>query len=243
MNTMKLILNIVLISIPFILAVLTIIISNSKRYKNKLSKNFVNLFVILNCILFLAGIGNTILQQRQAAEDAKQIEAHWQLGELTPNSTNITYPGISVGGTIQSHSGLSLTPFINWSDGDPIYLWIDNGQVKMSLTLRDSSGAIIGLLDADHISFLKDTKYDLNYDSNGLEIVDNNGAIILQVNIRDGVATLYGILYDKDGGAAVFGTDSWQFNPPGTKPTLSLESIKPIFKHPGYLYFRERITQ
>jgi len=160
-----------------------------------------------------------------------------------PHSTNIAYPGISVGGTIQSHSGPSLTPFINWSNGDPIYLWIDNGQVKMSLTLRDSSGAIIGLLDADNISFLKDTKYDLNYDSNGLEIVDNNGAIILQVNIRDGVATLYGILYDKDGGSAVFGTDSWQFNPPGTKPTLSIASIKPIFKHPGYQYFRERVVQ
>ena len=240
---MKFILNILLITIPVMLAVLAFIFSNLKRDKNKSSKKYLTTFIILNFILLLSGIGNVILQERQTSEDAKQIGANWQIGELTPNSTNITYPGISVGGTVQSHSGSSLTPFINWNDGDPIYLWIDNGQVKISLTLRDASGDIIALLDADHISFIKDSKYDLNYDSNGLEIVDNNSSIILQVNIRDGVATLYGTLYDKAGGIAVVGTDSWQFNPPGTKPTLSIASIKPIFKHPGYQYFRERVIQ
>jgi len=83
---MKFILNILLITIPIVLAVLAIIYSNSKHTKNKLPKKYFTIFIILNCILLLSGIGNTILQQRQTSEDAKQIEANWQIGELTPNS-------------------------------------------------------------------------------------------------------------------------------------------------------------
>jgi len=83
---MKFILNILLITIPVMLAVLAFIFSNLKRDKNKSSKKYLTTFIILNFILLLSGIGNVILQERQTSEDAKQIGANWQIGELTPNS-------------------------------------------------------------------------------------------------------------------------------------------------------------
>ena len=79
--------------------------------------------------------------------------------------------------------------------------------------------------------------YDCNYDNTSLEVIHND-QVILQVEMKNGAALIRGVFYNVDGASTVFSQNTIQFNQPGTVPTIHFE---PIFRHPGYKYFGERV--
>ncbi|MFC1596279.1 hypothetical protein ACFL4D_03260 [Candidatus Margulisiibacteriota bacterium] len=95
-----------------------------------------------------------------------------------PNGSFIQdkFPGILVGG-VPVFEGLDV--------------YIEDGEVKLSATIRDSSGNILAQIKANEWLVNPNRILDRNFDDKGVEVINEKGEVILQANYR-GYRTIQG---------------------------------------------------
>ncbi len=148
--------------------------------------------------------------------------------------------------------------FKRQDDGSSIFdgldIWIDSNELKVSALIRDKSGGIITKLEANEWQVNPNKIFDRNFDDKGVEVINNEGDVILQVDVKG---------YEKlpDGSEAVVvkfkgvftHADGWRFILGGYEnTTIFMQTIAPslseqrvlfdkIFKYPSELHPGERL--
>ncbi len=222
----------ILLLIAPTIALITLIIS---RYFQTKVPTY--LFVIMLVLI----VGSAIFSGFSLAKKQNQVETNWSQNTLTPRIVqNIQYPTISLGTSKlqRATSSTNTLPFINLGNGTYIDVWLEDSNLKLSLILRNEKGEQIARIDANRFIVTKDSSYDCNYDSTALEVT-HSGKVMLQVQMKDGVALVQGVFYNIDGACVVLGYNQIQTFPPGTTPTYS---FNPIFRYPSYKYFGGRVS-
>ncbi|MBI4188485.1 MAG: hypothetical protein HY529_04675 [Chloroflexi bacterium] len=137
--------------------------------------------------------------------------------------------------TISTNSGIAFTV----PGFDPINIWFENGQLKLTTILRNSQGQIIARIDANQFRMTaNDIKYDLNFDTEALEIVNPENVVVLQVQLSGNTANVQGVFYSSSGELCIVDEYSVRVNPKDVSV-----NIKPIFKHPGIKYIAQRLSK
>ena len=161
----------------------------------KIAKKLIAFGLVLIVLSFGLSYWNSQIQE-------KEKSARSNTGIISSNLKNITYPCCCVG-TVCSASGPGgIARTLRLGD-DQIYVWIENGQLKVTAKVRDESGKIMGeIINGSFESF---PPYSLksNHDDNGWEVIDPYGRVALQVNLLGPCAQIAGIFYLASGNSVV----------------------------------------
>lgn len=216
-------------------------------------------------LLAILGIGLTLGFSLKSCSDTKQAKNISRTsGKLDSafRDTDVTniliYPGRNTNGGF-----VSSFPDVTHSDSgksvfDGFRIWAEDEHVKMNAVIRDSSGNILARLAGNEWQVNLKHTFDRNYDTNGIEVLDERGDVIMQADVRghetmNGVRHLAvsfcGIFTDSKGGRWVIGEEKWpssknEFllictmvppNMPNYRP-----SIGKLFVYPSELHLGER---
>lgn len=129
--------------------------------------------------------------------------------------------------------------------GIPLDIWIKDGELKVSTTLRDENGDILAVLVANEWK-VSNSIFDKNFDENALEIIDKKGNVVLQLEFDGNYIRLAGIFYKEDGEGIYIGPNKYEkgiliISGLPKNPMGKNISIKNIFKYPAELHPGERI--
>lgn len=223
-------------SIPVLLLILTFIVAvlgliAQRYYKDKLP-NW--LFVVIVAILFVSLIG-AVYQQHQDELAAQYAE---NSGKLTGTieDKNVTYPILKIGTAQFVQQGPQGTPMF-MIGSDPLTVWLENGELKVNLTLRDQNGDVIAKLVANEWQVNPNLIFDRNFDDRALEVINAKGDVVLQL-VFDGTAVQFcGKFYLSDGSQVGIGDNIIEKAPAGTPLKLT---FAPIFKYPSTQYPAQR---
>ncbi|WP_342086444.1 hypothetical protein [Dyadobacter sp. OTU695] len=118
-----------------------------------------------------------------------------------------------------------------------------NGQLFVSFIVRNKRGEIVAEMTENEWELNEKNYYKRNYDKSALEVIDDKGMVIFQIEVLSDRIKMQGKLFTgagrgiafysrKDGGAAIQGIDS-----------ISVDSIliDPMFKYPSSKFFGIRI--
>ena len=169
--------DIVLIILVFITGLLGII---SERYIKKKNKK-ISRTVFLGTILLLTITFCAYLIQAQQQEFNDKYSSN--SGELSGTLTNdnITYPSLSLGTAQFIFEGKKGDPLILVGN-DPITIWIENGELKLSTIIRSSSGEVIAKIEANEWQVNPNQIFDRNFDDHALEVINQNDEVVLQAD-------------------------------------------------------------
>lgn len=213
-------------------------------FKDKISrKKLVSFMIIL--YLATAVVGVIIIFQNE--EDVKYSKYSGQIsGELRDKS--IIYPVVKVGNASFIYSGKTGNPLFVFGE-DPLKVWIEDGQLKISTTIRDETGKIVANIEANEwqVSQNRDLVYDRNFDKKAIEVIDAKGNVILQAQFDGEAVQIAGIFSRGDGWRVAVGpaeavgiTEGGgvfvNIPPNGTPP-----AFKPLFKYPSDEHKGERL--
>jgi hypothetical protein len=226
-------LNYLIVILVFILAIIELI--KERYYKDKIPKWLVALTII---ILFVSAVANIIIE-KQKEEAEKYSKYSGQIsGKL--KDKNIIYPVLKLGGANLTYNGQSGEP-IFLIGNDPIKIWVEDGQLKLSTVIRDSSGKIIAKLDANEWQVNPNLIFDRNFDENAVEVIDEKGKVILQVQFDGEGVQFAGIFYREDGWKVALGPTEGggviEIRPPNENLTISFDRL---FKYPSDVHRGER---
>jgi hypothetical protein len=113
-----------------------------------------------------------------------------------------------------------------------------HGQIKVSAIIRNSLGQVVARIDANQFRLTAGNNgYDFNFDKTGLEVINAENTVVLQVNLRGNVADVNGIFYNTTGDVVIFDQDSMRI-----RPSIINVHIDLIFKHPGIKYIGQRLA-
>jgi hypothetical protein len=176
-------------------------------------------------------------------------------GRLEKESKNIKilmakgqpYPKLEIGdsGAILVYSGPKGSPLFVFADENALTIEMENGDVKVSTTIRDRTGHIVAELTKNEWKVNPHNTWDRNYSKNALEVKDPTGDIVLQVILLDDRIRFQAKLYDSSGRGVgigkVRGPEGWgggiEITGPA-HPNIELK-ISPIFKYPSDLHLGE----
>jgi hypothetical protein len=132
-------------------------------------------------------------------------------------------------------------------------IWFEGDQIKVTCDVRDSLGNIIASMDRNEWLTNKSFLLDRNFNKNSLEVKDNTGQVVFQVQLKGDEVSLMGIFFKADGRYLVISSFR---NPKGTnkgffavlggpyskfKEIKSME-IEPIFRYPSTLHKGELLV-
>jgi hypothetical protein len=122
---------------------------------------------------------------------------------------------------------------------DPVTVWIENGQLKVNLTLRDRSGSIVTKIVGNEWRVNPNLIFDKNFDDTAFEVADVKGDVVLQF-VFDGTSIQFcGKFYFPDGSRVGIGKGVIEKRLPGQQMELT---FAPIFRYPSSQYPGQRIT-
>jgi hypothetical protein len=133
--------------------------------------------------------------------------------------------------------------------------WIENNQVYINTDVVDSTGALIARIIKNEWAINPSKRWDKNFDDNGLEVIDNGGNVVFQIDIIQNKIRLQGMFYNMRGDATIISdmplgptrrktvTQTWMNEgyPFPLSPQIMLKDIKPNFKYPSKLNKGERV--
>jgi len=230
-------LNYVIIILVFILAIIEL--AKDRYFKGKVPSWLIILIIVL--LLFTAVINIYVTKQEEEKEKYSKSSGMIS-GELKNKS--IIYPVIKLGGAKFVWKGQLGEP-IFLIGNDPLKVWIEEDQLKISTMIRGKNGNIIAKLDANEWQVTDDPnlKWDRNFDERGVEIINEKGEVVLQVQFDGESVQFAGIFYREDGWKVALGPSDMdrggviEIKPPNEKITVSFE---PLFKYPSERHHGER---
>jgi hypothetical protein len=213
------------------------------------------ILIILSTLALVLTIWNLQKQDRE-----KLISS--ESGSIS-SSRDITYPCLTIGGSrIEDRKDPESLNIVEFTEGagfggvgfvfgenkrqksdllqnedNKIIVWIDNGQLKVSTTIKDKDGKILARITGnDWDNAQKPLIYDRNFDKRGLEVVDAYCNVVLQVDMNKSCAKVSGVFYVESGKTIVANDKGFHFDVPGVK-------INPIFIYPSENHLGERIKK
>lgn len=133
-----------------------------------------------------------------------------------------------------------------WKSLDENFLELDSedGQLNVSVTVRDNIGEVIAILSRNEWRVNHPAKaMDRNYTKDMLEVIDHRNSVVLQIRLLDDRVQMNGIFYGSNGkGVAVFphprnGAGSFVMLDKENQPDPN--TLKPLFKYPSDLHLGE----
>lgn len=79
--------------------------------------------------------------------------------------------------------------------GDGVYVWLDEGRVVISATVRDRDGEIIAQIEDNHWVVNPSKVSDFNFSDDALEIRNTQGDIVFQVRLKGNEASIAGVFH------------------------------------------------
>jgi hypothetical protein len=161
------------------------------------------------------------------------------------------WPNLELGdsGAVLVYAGPSGSPLFKFGEDTALIVLRENGQVKVSIIIRDQSGKAVAELVKNEWRVNPQNSWDRNFTSDALEVKDSSGDIVLQVRALQDRVQLQAKLYDSTGRGVGFGKI---LGPDGkwgggieltgaANPRLRLR-ISPLFKYPGDRHLGELIA-
>ena len=87
----------------------------------------------------------------------------------------------------------------NYINETPFSMLIENDKLLVSLSMKDKNGNLIFDLKKGEWAINKNIVFSVNYDSSGIEVIDREGNIILQIDLIKNNFKVVGTFYEKDG--------------------------------------------
>lgn len=231
-------LNYIIIILGVILAI--IFLAKDRYFEGKIPSWLFFLIIIL--LLFTAMINVYITKQEEEKEKYSKSSGLIS-GELKNKS--IIYPVINLGGAkFVLTGGSNALPFKHLGKpiiDDPLEVWIENNELKISAVVRDKSGKIMAILEANEWQVNPNNVLDRNFDKNAVEVINEKGEVILQADFNGKEVNFAGIFTRQDGwkvaiGPAPYGEGGmFEFRPPNENIETSFNKIfrYPSEQHPG----------
>ncbi len=148
-------------------------------------------------------------QQRQAAEELKRNAGKLSNGEKGSSARqNKKMPSkLEIGNSTsilrQAQPGHPL--LFNTSGGNVLKIESEDGEMKVSTTLRDSDGSVVAELINNEWQVNHNGSFDRNYTKDALEVRDKSGDVVLQLKLVEDRVQLQGKFYDgREGGLAIY---------------------------------------
>lgn len=208
----------------------------------------------LIAILFLSTLALVItIWDLHVQENEKRASSH--SGTIS-SSCNTIYPCIIFGGNIikGSPDGISVVDLtkgfsmgvrerkigesvIQNDSNNKILIWVDKGQLKASVTIKDRDGKkLAGIIGNEWDTAQKPIIYDRNFDNSGLEVIDAYGQVVFQADLGKPCARVCGVFYNNLG-TIIINNSGVLINPSeNTK-------IDPIFVYPSEKHLGERVRK
>lgn len=222
-------LPVLLLVLAFVVAVISLI---ADRY---FKEGLPNWLIIVIIAILSVSVVVALYQQRQDDLDAQYAATSGKLSGGLENRT-MTYPSIKIGTAQFVQQGPTGTPMF-LIGSDPITVWIENGELKVNLTLRDQSGSIVTKIVANEWQVNPNLIFDKNFDDKSFEVVDVKGDVVLQL-VFDGTSVQFcGKFYLSDGRRVGIGNNIIEIKLHGQQMQLN---FTPVFKYPSSEYPGQR---
>ena len=184
-------------------------------------------FIALATFALIGGafLGGRIDYNREASAAADRF-----FGRLKPAApvagTDSTRPKLKIGGTTLVWDGPKDEPILIMCDGSQIFLKLQNGNVLVTLKVRDDEGNLVAAIEDNVWQTLERSHgiWDRNYNDSALEVIRRDGEVALQVSLFGDTAEILGEWRGKDGcrtGLKINGQ----------------KKIKTMFKYPSQEFF------
>ena len=179
----------------YILIILQLVIATIAVFETK-SKSIKILAV---CLFFIIAIFQISVEVKERRDKNKEALT----GILEPNK-NIIFsskkgilPIVRIGRSniflyTDRKMGRKIFNFLNDID---LSISFKNERIKLTACLRNNKGQIIAKIEGNEWKVNPNNIFDRNYAKNALEVKDNDGNIILQVQLVRGIIELQGLFY------------------------------------------------
>jgi len=222
------------------------LIAIAKDWKDfgQVTRWFLLTLTIASAILSLA-----LTHATQKAADAESRQRA-QAGVIAPapaaasTTTEFKFPRLEIGtsGSILEYRGPVEKPIFRIFEEDHIAIVRESGEVKVSALIRDRNGRIVAELIKNEWRVNPSRAWDRNYNGDSLEVKDDQGDIVLQVQALPDRVQFQAKLYDAQGNGVAFGNSPDPAHPGGimerTTPDHQVLTlvIPPRFKYPSELH-------
>jgi hypothetical protein len=157
------------------------------------------------------------------------------------SATDNILPKLQIGdkGAIFSWAGPNGKAIFNFFNENPLVIMIENGQLKVSTSVRDMNGVLIAEIVKNEWKVAPSQAWDRNYTKNALEVKNSKGEIVLQVKLVNSTVQLQGVFYASDGSGICIAqkeTGDTIFQLLGLEYPTPNFKIEPIFEYPSDLH-------
>jgi hypothetical protein len=123
---------------------------------------------------------------------------------------------------------------VNGEEEYKIYVWLENGQIRLRMKLFNRRNQLVAEIDGNRWNVKREYLYDLNYDSEAIEVRNDEGNVQLQVVLYKDLVQLSFFNFSPLGGVAMGkgshgGLNVYNFGLNEPSPLL----IEPMFKYPS----------
>ena len=198
--------------------------------------------------IMAAAIVSYFIEQGKTKEEKYAKDAGKLLPDKTTNKKLLwELNGISI---VFSDGVFDIRKGPSYLHGIKFKAWLEDNRIFVTTDVRDSLGGIIAKMEKNEWILNSNARLDKNFDNNALEVIDNNGDVIFQIDIRKSQIYFQGLFYQPNGNATVITTLDL---PNGEKTTMMatfineghgrvippnplLRLIQPLFKYPSSLH-------
>lgn len=127
--------------------------------------------------------------------------------KLLLSGTEHVWPKIEFGdsGAILLYAGPTGSPLFTFADDTKLTIVREGDSVKVSLLIRDKTGAVVAELQKNEWKVNPHRSWDRNYSRDALEVIDETGDVVLQVKALQDRVQLQAKFYDSHGRGFAFG--------------------------------------
>jgi hypothetical protein len=206
-------------------------------------------------LIIISGIGiyntNILNKKREKRERYSK-----DVGTLNPKTKKKSLLWEVNGDTIEYKNGVFDMTYNPLFKNAVFKTWIEDGQVYVTTDVRDSIGDLIARIVRNEWVVNPQQRLDKNFDNSALEVIDNSGTIIFQVEIKDNILRLQGLFYFSAFEAVIVRRFMFPNRPltlaffassedEGYKLPIPMQpqmvGVIPLFKYPSYLHMGDRI--
>jgi hypothetical protein len=138
--------------------------------------------VIFSLIMgfFLGCVGNYVFYRKSARDSS--LNRYLSLQRSVPPALR-GFPVLIADGTNVQRINKS-GPFAPMISFNPFKFYVDKeGMIEIYGDIRNPDGALVVMVCKDQVTIMQDTGIDINSDSKGFEVVDNNGYPLFQLSV------------------------------------------------------------
>lgn len=214
---------------------------------NFIKKMSTEAWVIIGAILI--GLGTFIIwyfPNKEAEDQAANVKESGKFSKRI--AFGIDVPKICFGGACFVIMGDDHIPILTDGKGNGklyipsktgngdgiIYCWVQDQQMKVSLTIYDDSLNVISYISGNEWVVKKSKTIDCNYDLTKYEVVrieNGNTKVLLQIELKDDNVQIGFETTLKDGRNFFWGNNKMEFT--GPKFTTIDNDLVPLFKYPS----------